>query len=135
MGDMKNYSWLGSFERTPETARTYYGRLVILNTSILTAYGKYDYRPISLESVKLLLSEATADGKEILSAVGHEATANVFSELTGYKIEMNRIQYAQKYRDVCIVLKLKGRPQEGKVLTVEEMEKMGYEFGMLTLTH
>ncbi|MCC5946250.1 MAG: DUF1874 domain-containing protein, partial [Bernardetiaceae bacterium] len=39
--------------------------------------------------------------------------------------------YSQQPDDVALVFKLKGRPQEGQILTRAEIEEMGYEFGEL----
>lgn len=111
----------------------HFKRLVFLNTSILTEYGNFSYVKTDLENVKRFIEAAKDRGTEILSAIGHDATARVFSVLTGHDISVNRIQYKQKWGDIALVLKMKGRPQEGKVLTVEEMEEMGYEFGILCM--
>lgn len=36
--------------------------------------------------------------------------------------------------EIAIVFKLKGRPEEGKILTIQEIEEIGYEFGVLIRT-
>jgi hypothetical protein len=101
--------------------------ITILNTSILTAYGSYEYKAESLEEVKMLLN---VNGWQ--SAVGHQATADVLSDLFERPVTMNRIQYAQRPGETAIVFKLKGRPPEGVVLSREEVGAMGYELGTLT---
>jgi hypothetical protein len=98
----------------------------ILNTSILTCYGSYSYEPLTLEESKLLISE----GFE--SAVGHQSTCDILSSLLGKEVKLNRIQYSQKEGEIALVFKLKGRPEEGKILSVSEIEQIGYEFGKLT---
>jgi len=105
-------------------------RIVFLNTSILTAEGGFYYHNECLERVLDILQNEHKNTPR-LSAVGHGSTAAVFSELTGENVPVNRIQYKQEFSDLCIVLKMKGRPPEGKVLNREEMEKIGYEFGIL----
>ena len=111
----------------------YFKKLVFLNTSILTEYGNFSYTKTSLENVKGWIAAAKDRGIEILSAIGHESTAKILTDLTGHEVPMNRIQYKQKFHDVALVFKLKGRPEEGKILTIEEIEKIGYEFGILAL--
>ena len=99
--------------------------VTILNTSILTEYGDYSYRGISLEQAK----EMVANGFQ--SAIGHESTAKIISTLLGIECPVNRIQYSQKVGDFALVFKLNGRPEEGKILTIEEIEKIGYSWGEL----
>jgi hypothetical protein len=100
--------------------------ITILNTSILTNYGSYSYEPLTLKESKLLISE----GFE--SAVGHQSTCDILSSLFEKEVKMNRIQYSQKIGDIALVFKLKGRPEEGKILSVAEIEAIGYDFGKLT---
>jgi hypothetical protein len=111
-------------------------KLAILNTSILTAFGSFDYKAISLEDAKLLcfnaLEPTIGPDDGVLSAIGHESTATILTSLLEVNISMNRIQFAQELHQSAIVFKLKGRPPEGKILTVEEIEVIGYEFGLLT---
>lgn len=100
--------------------------IAILNTSILTEFGSYDYWKCPLSKAKEMLQ-----GKEILSAVGHQATADILTELLEVEIPMNRIQFSHNVNQFALVFKLKGRPEEGKILTREEIESIGYEFGVL----
>ncbi|NJM67307.1 MAG: YddF family protein [Acaryochloris sp. RU_4_1] len=101
--------------------------LGILNTSIVTAYGSYEYKPVSLEEAQKLVQEF-----EILSAVGHESTSQILSELLQAEVPVNRIQFAQEVGQIAIVFKLKGRPPEGKILSREEIDAIGYDFGLLS---
>lgn len=100
--------------------------VTILNSSILTNFGVYLYEPLSLEDAKKLI----ADGFE--SAVGHQATCDILSSLLDTPVKLNRIQFSQNPGETAIVFKLKTRPQEGKVLSVQEIEQVGYEFAKLT---
>ena len=100
--------------------------ITILNTSILTNYGSFKYEPLTLEESKTLISM----GFE--SAVGHQSTCDILTILLGKEVKLNRILYSQEVDDVALVFKLKGRPEEGKILTVPEIETIGYEFGKLT---
>ncbi len=102
--------------------------VTILNTSILTAYGSYWYEPISVADAKRLL----LDGFE--SAVGHQSTCDIISKLLGISVPMNRVNYTQKIGDMALIFKLKSRPEEGKILTAEEIEAIGYELGVIERT-
>lgn len=101
-------------------------KVTILNTSILTSFGSFNYEPLTLEESKSLIA------KGFESAVGHQSTCDVLTSLLNVDVKMNRIQYAQSPDDVALVFKLKGRPEEGKILTASEIEAIGYEFGKLT---
>lgn len=104
-----------------------YGQPVaLLNTSILTDFGSYDYIPITTEAAKNLIAN-----RSTISAIGHQSTADIMSSLLDSEINMNRIQFKQQRYQRAIVFKLKGRPEEGKILTRLEIEKIGYEFGLL----
>lgn len=98
-------------------------KLAILNTSILTAEGDYTLRKISLEQAQELARQ-----NEILSAVGHQSTAEILTELLGVEVPVNRIPFEQEVSQIALVFKLKGRPPEGVILSREEIEQIGYEF-------
>lgn len=103
-------------------------RVALLNVPILTAKGSFTYKEISIDEARDLYGNAP----EKLSAIGHEATAEVLTTLFGEKVEMNRIAYEMQPGDVCIVMKLRARIPEGKVLTdPAELEEIGYDFGLL----
>lgn len=99
--------------------------VTILNTSILTDYGLYSYNPISLELAKYL----AAEGFE--SAVGHQATATIISTLLGISCPVNRVQYKQAPRSQALVFKLNSRVEEGRILSTEEIEEIGYSWSLL----
>lgn len=107
--------------------------LAILNTSIITAYGEFRYIPLSLEDAQNVAQTANM-GYGVLSAVGHQSTAEILTELLEFDIPVNRIQFAQEPGQDALVFKLKGRAPEGVILTREEIEAIGYEFGLLTRT-
>lgn len=105
--------------------------LTLLNTSILTEYGDYSYSEIALETAKQLVWDAIQENG-FQSAIGHEATAQICSSLLKVAaIPVNRIEYHQNIGDTALIFKLNGRPAEGKILTLEEIEQMGYKWGVL----
>ena len=99
--------------------------VTILNTSILTNYGSYTYEALTLEEAQELV-KAGFD-----SAVGHQSTCDVLTELLGVEVSLNRKQYSQEIGDRALIFKLNGRPEEGKILTREEIEEIGYSFGVI----
>jgi hypothetical protein len=108
-------------------------RIVLLNTSILTDYGKFEYKKSSVDECKSLIARESKNGTEIISAVGHESTTKIMTEILEYPIKMNRIQYKQKPDDIAIVFKMRERSPEGKILSRDEINKIGFNFGILTM--
>lgn len=103
-------------------------KITILNTSILTCYGRFDYVPTDLEKARTLVQ---TNAGEVQSAVGHKSTADILTTLLGIDVPVNRVQYEQQVGEVALVFKLRGRPEEGKILTAEEIEAIGYDFGLI----
>ena len=101
-------------------------KLGILNTSILTSTGMYELQDITLEQAQDLVHN-----NDILSAVGHQSTADILTTLLGTTIPMNRIMFEQQEGQKALVFKLLGRPEEGKILTQQEIEQIGYKFQLL----
>jgi len=101
-------------------------KITLLNCSILTAYGSYNYTPVDLAQVRQAVGDLG-----FRSAIGHESTAQIISELLDIDCKVNRIQYKQKTGESAFVFKLKSRPPEGKILSREEIEEIGYEWGVL----
>lgn len=101
--------------------------ITILNTSILTTTGTFRLDDITLDEAKNLVQN-----NEILSAVGHKSTADILTTLLEMEIPANRIEYAQNVNEKALVFKLNGRPEEGKILTADEIQEMGYKFQLLT---
>ena len=101
-------------------------KLAILNTSILTVTGIFELKDITLQEAQQLVKD-----NNILSAVGHQSTADILTTLLGTEIPMNRIMFEQEQGQKALVFKLNGRPEEGKILTVEEIEQIGYKFQLL----
>ena len=104
--------------------------ITVLNTPILTKFGKYQYNEISLDRAREIAQQAN-DFNQLVSAVGHQSTCDIITKLLGVTIPMNRIEHKQEVGTAALIFKLKGRPEEGKILTVEEIEEIGYNFGLL----
>lgn len=102
-------------------------RLVLLNAPVLTTFGKFDFAPLSVDEAQKIIREA----ETVESAIGHHATAEIMTRLLDYKVETNRIEFFQTVEDVALIFRLKRRVGEGKVLSAEEIEEIGYEFGLL----
>lgn len=103
-------------------------KLGLLNTSILTTAGTYKLTDITLEQAKDLI----ASNKDNLdSAIGHASTAEIMTTLLEVPVEPNRQFFVQQVGQQALVLKVNGRTEEGKILSREEVEAIGYKFQLL----
>lgn len=99
----------------------------LLNTPILTAYGDFRFTgPITPEQAR----ERLAGG--FVSAIGHASSATFLAALIGLDIPVNRISVNMQPGDSALVLRLRARLPEGKILTSDEMAQVQYELGWLT---
>lgn len=103
-------------------------KLALLNTTIATVDGVFEVKTITLEQAREM-----AQSNELLSAIGHDSTAQIMTELLGVNIPINRIQFTQEVGQTALVFKLKGRAPEGVILDRNGIENIGYEFKTMTL--
>ena len=103
-------------------------KLALLNTSILTSTGLFSLDDITLTEARELVQENL---NELDSAIGHQSTAEIMSALLEVEIPVNRQVFQQQVEQKALVFKLNGRPEEGKVLTVDDIENIGYKFQIL----
>jgi len=75
------------------------------------------FKKAEIEEIKSLLSIYL-----YISVVGHQPTAEVYSDLLGYPIAFNRVSYTYKDGDVLVVGQLHGRLPEGTVLNKGELQ-------------
>lgn len=100
--------------------------VALFNGVVVTTNGLYRISDIDIDSAKKLIHE-----QGFISAVGHESTAKIMSELFEEDIPLNRIAFTQEINQQAIVFKLNVRPEEGIILTKEELQKIGYGFKLM----
>jgi hypothetical protein len=102
-------------------------RVVFANFPYVSAPGQYEYTEIS-ENEAWMIAKNNCQHE---SAVGHQATADLISELLEVECKVNRINFVQKLDDLMLVFKLNKRQPEGAILNRETVQKVGYSWGIL----
>lgn len=107
--------------------------LYILNTAILPLKPGEEYtikaKEITIQEAKELVTK-----EPFVSAVGHDATARLLSNILEANITTNRIAIRATHGDKILAFLLKQRLQEGVVIkTEEELQKIGYELWLFEI--
>jgi len=100
--------------------------VALFNGTVATTTGLYKISDIDLAQAKKMVAE-----RGFVSAIGHEATAEIMSDLFGENIPMNRIQFHQEIGQPAIAFKLNERPPEGEILIREELEEVGFSLKLM----
>lgn len=99
----------------------------VFNTTILTNSGTYRLSDISTERAKEILSD-----NDFISAIGHDSTAEIISSVLGINVPMNRINASfEEVGDLAICFKLNSRPKEGSILSLEDLQEIGFSWKLL----
>jgi hypothetical protein len=83
---------------------------------------------VRVEGLTTAQARALLRRGEFISAVGHAATAEVLSTLLEVQVPMNRVSVSLRKGDILVVFQLLSRLEEGKILTVEEMQALQHKF-------
>lgn len=100
--------------------------IVFFNGTVVTTNGLYRITDLPLDEARKLAAE-----HDRISAIGHEATAEVLSEILGVHVPFNRIQFRQEVGQQAIVFKLNVRPVEGVILSKDQIEEIGYSLKLM----
>lgn len=100
--------------------------IALFNGTVATTNGLYSINDIDVDTARTYIEQ-----NGFISAIGHEATAEIMSRLLEQDISMNRIQFHQEIGQKAIVFKLNERPVEGAVLDKEEVESIGYSLKIM----
>lgn len=75
------------------------------------------YKKLTVDEVKRALSNG------FISAIGHESTAEIITELIGVDVPFQRYNVNLKSGDIAICFQISPRPPEATILTKEEIER------------
>lgn len=101
--------------------------IAFLNGTVITTNGTYEIENIEVEAVKQLIQN-----RNILSAIGHVATAELLSEILDVEIPFNRVEFTQEVGQIAIAFKLNKRSAEGTILSKEDLLEIGYTLKKIT---
>jgi len=107
-----------------------------MSTTIIPggAWGRWEMDQVPSTSFAQLLVDGTPSDMYQhgwISAVGHESTAAVLSEILGVEIPHNRITVSPVPGDRFLCFRLLQRPPEGAILDRRTLEDIGYEFALM----
>jgi hypothetical protein len=82
-------------------------------------------RKATVEEVRRLLSN-----ESFISAVGHEATSTLLTQLLGINVPYNRVAIKVRPGDVCVHFVLRTRIPEGRILSYEELKQLEFDLAI-----
>ncbi len=100
-------------------------KLYLLNAVALNMFQP----PLTLKISTVTPEQARelVKNKELVNAIGHDATATAMSAILNMELKANRAQVKMSPGDEALVLALNKRLEEGQVIrTLEELSKVGY---------
>lgn len=103
--------------------------VALLNSLVITNEGFYKAEKITLLEARKIMFENEANYE---SFIGHESSARVLEALLGFPVKVNRLRFKQDKFQRAICFKLYDRYREYEVLTEEELQKVKYDFYLLT---
>jgi len=99
----------------------------IFNTLIVPLASEYKRGTILLERITIEEAKQLVQSTDFVSAVGHEGTAKLLSQILDVNIPTNRIAVHLLKGDIGLHFVLKQRLPEGKILTYDELKTLQYE--------
>ncbi len=99
------------------------GNLYLLNAFSINMLSE-DHALVEFKKIPRRQAIDILKNKEFLSYISHPSTARILKKLIGKEIEYRRTPLKLKSKDKAIVFQLGVRPQEGKIFSEGELEKI-----------
>lgn len=103
--------------------------LFIMNSPIITNFGAYQYRKITIDEAKEIIKESD----KFKSVVGHDCTADFISTILGVNVPKRRVQIKMREGDSAIVFAFKDRLPENKKVELDEIYFYEFHLGHLKM--
>ena len=104
----------------------------LLNTSIIPATAPVSFVArgftVSVEEAIALLDAADS----VVSHIGHDSTAEIMGAVLSRPVPMDRRPWDAS--GTALILQLAGRPPEGRILTREEIEAIGFSLRVMEIS-
>jgi len=114
-------------EKNKKTSKTYIANAFSLNM-LESEEATINVKVIDIETVKQMITS-----EEVESAIGHESTAKILSQLLGVEVKAERKEIKLKKGDRLIVFQLLQRLPEGTVLSEEELKQLQFKFFLVQI--
>jgi len=102
-------------------------KIYLFNTLIVPIdFNKYPKATIKLEKLSLEEVKQILTSNKFISAIGHEGTAKLLTQLLNITIPVNRVTVFLEPGDIGIHYYLKTRLPEGKILTESELKQLDF---------
>ena len=103
-------------------------KFYLLNSFSPSMFGGEDivgtvFKKLSISEAKEVFSSFKNKEYEIISAIGHEGTAKLLSQILEHEIPFQRIAISLSEGDCGLIITLAFRPEEGKVYSYEELKQ------------
>jgi len=102
-------------------------RIYVLNTLITPIdFSKTNEAVVKLQKISIEEAKQLLQNNHFISAIGHESTAKLLSQLLNIDISMNRTVIYFEKGDIGLHFFLKTRIPEGKVLSESELKQLDF---------
>ena len=82
------------------------------------------FQKLTVKEAKDYFNYAQERGYNIISAIGHEGTARLLSQILNHDIPFDRKQISLSRFDCGLIITLAFRPEEGRVYSYEELMQL-----------
>lgn len=103
-------------------------KLYVMNTTIIVNDGTYKMKTISLDEARNIL----VSNPDFISVIGHSSTAEIISTTLGITVPENRVNASfEEVGDKALCFKLNSRPKEGSILSLQDLQEIGFSWKLL----